>query len=511
MAKILIIGGAGYVGSSTLSVFLSSQVGLLPHEVWVLDDFSTGHPELVLSSRFVRGQLGDRALVRALLEQEAFDGVFHFAAKSIVPESIQKPELYFENNVHQTKIFLEEYIEVSKKNKKPARFVFSSTCAIFSPPQGLEALNENSPLGPLTPYGETKLEVEELLDHLVQDSKTQGCLSAVSLRYFNASGAVPPYATGEWHHPETHLIPNLLQKTLKGEPLDLYGVDHPTPDGTCVRDYIHVKDLALAHWSAYQLLQNHVGRHFRFNLGSEKGYSVLEVIETSKTIFKKHQLPEPVYVQKPKRQGDPPRLVADAQLAKTELGFKAQTSLVNILEDALLWELKLRKQIKTYPAVFFDRDETLNPDFGYMKNPDQLELFPWVAPSLKALKSAGYKLFVVSNQSGVGRGLFDHHDLEKMNLKLNTLLFEQVGFQLDGWMNCVHAPDERCECRKPSPKMLLELAKIYSLNLSRSFMLGDRESDLQAGNQAGLRKSYLLKPRDQASFEQAIESILKHD
>lgn len=512
MAKVLVIGGAGYVGSSTLEVFLSKKVGLKPNDIWILDDFSTGHPDLLLGSNWVRGQLGNRNLVRALLRSQSFDVVFHFAAKSIVSESFAKPEEYFQNNVHQTRVFLEEYLIASKQSGKSPVFVFSSTCAIFKPieePQGAlesaSSLNENSPLGPSTPYGETKLQVEQMLEEFSK----QG-LRAVSLRYFNAAGAVSPYRVGEWHSPETHLIPSLILRALNQETVQLFGTNHSTPDGTCVRDYIHVQDLGLAHWRAYEFLREQVPGHYCFNLGSEKGFSVREVLREAEKVFIKHSIAMPKVIEEPARRGDIPMLIANSKQAQEKLNFKSEHQLSEIIEDALLWELN-RKKIPKKKAVFFDRDETLNPDHGYMGNPDLLELFSWVPPALKKLKNAGFALFVVSNQSGVGRGLFTDFDLERMNLKLNELLQAQAGFQFDGIFNCVHSPDQNCNCRKPSPKMILEAAKMYRLDLSSSFMIGDRESDFDAGKNAGLKNSFLLKSRDQASFDRAIEQILKHD
>ncbi len=326
MANVLVIGGAGYVGSAACARLLDQG-----HSVWVLDDLSTGHREFLsrlhLEKRFIHARAGDRKAVSELLKKTPFDCAMHFAAKALVAESVQKPLEYFENNVEQTRVLLETLLD-----HDVPRFIFSSTCAIFGDP-GTSSIDEELPKKPINPYGETKLEAEKLMARL---AKERG-LRAIALRYFNAAGAEPKLRVGEWHENETHLIPNILKAALSGKAVDVYGTDYPTPDGTCVRDYVHVSDLAAAHVAAMTRLLREPGDHGKFeacNLGSECGYSVKEVIRACEKVT--HQKINTV--EKPRRSGDPPRLVANSRLAKKELEFEIRFPLEEIVRTAWEWE-----------------------------------------------------------------------------------------------------------------------------------------------------------------------------
>ncbi|HUP58607.1 MAG TPA: UDP-glucose 4-epimerase GalE [Bdellovibrionota bacterium] len=327
-ARILIVGGAGYVGSAAAAWLLDQG-----HAVHVLDDLSTGFRELVLpGAGFTQGRAGDRALVGELLARERFDAVMHFAARAQAGESVKKPAEYRENNVGQTTALMETLLPAGVR-----RVIFSSTCAIFGDP-GESDLSEESPKRPLNPYGETKLEAERTMARLAAERGLQ----AVALRYFNAAGAEPGLRVGELHEPETHLIPCVLRAADAGGELELFGTDYPTPDGTCVRDYVHVWDLARAHGAALERLLSRdagTGRFEAFNLGSEKGFSVREVIDACGRVVGR-----PIRVaERPRRAGDPPRLVADSGLARRELGFDPKSStLERIIASAWEWHRRSR-------------------------------------------------------------------------------------------------------------------------------------------------------------------------
>ncbi|MFZ9595722.1 MAG: UDP-glucose 4-epimerase GalE [Bdellovibrionia bacterium] len=330
MAKVLVVGGAGYVGSTACAFLLDAG-----HEVWVLDNLSTGHSELVLTKNFVQADAGDRKALAKLLARERMDCVMHFAAKSLVGESFQKKDEYFENNVTQTRELLQCLLEFGVH-----RFIFSSTCAIFGDPGGQD-LHENLPEKPINPYGETKLQVEKDLRQLAQDTP----LNAIAFRYFNAAGAEPKLRVGEWHEPESHLIPKVIQALIQSRPIEVYGSDYPTPDGSCIRDYIHVWDLAWAHCAGMERLlksdaKKKTGSFEAFNLGSENGYSVQEIIQGCESVTQK----KAEVLLKERRSGDPARLVAQSAWAKKELGFgKNLQSLTSILSSAYQWELKRLK------------------------------------------------------------------------------------------------------------------------------------------------------------------------
>ena len=302
------------------------------HQVWVLDNLSTGHRELALGDGLTVGNAGDQDLVNRLCQDQSFDCAMHFAAKSIVPESFLLPDEYRENNVDQTLRLLQTLLKHGVR-----RFIFSSTCAIFGDPEG-KPINEALEKRPISPYGKNKLEVEQALEQLAQD---QG-LCSIALRYFNAAGADPRGRVGEWHENESHLIPRILTAAQESKTVNVYGNDYPTPDGTCIRDYVHVWDLAGAHALAMvRLLTRPVsapGIFEAYNLGSEKGFSVLEVIESARKITGS---PLPVQIQE-RRQGDPPILVADSTLAKKDLGYRPQfVQLAGIVGSAWKWQQHL--------------------------------------------------------------------------------------------------------------------------------------------------------------------------
>ncbi len=477
MAKILVVGGAGYVGSAA-SAWLIDQ----GHDVWVLDDLSTGHLELALGRGFTRAQAGNREAVKELLTRESFDCAMHFAAKSLVSESVQKPELYHQNNVVQTRILLETLLEHRVK-----RFIFSSTCAIFGEP-GNRDIHEDLPKNPINPYGQTKLEAEKIMQEL---AASRG-LQAIALRYFNAAGAEPMNRVGEKHRPESHLIPNILAAAIEDREVSIFGDDYPTPDGTCVRDYIHVSDLAAGHEAAMKRLlaldPNGPGSFEAFNLGSEQGYSVKEVIDACRRMTGK-----PIRtVVKERRPGDPPRLVADSTRAKKELGFAIrdpETALDRIIASAWQWETKKRKQRR---AVFLDRDGTINHDPGYISQPEQMQLLPGAGEALAKLNQAGFVLVVVSNQSGVGRGIIQRDSIPLIHGRMEALL-ATAGARIDHYELCFHKPDEGCECRKPRTGLLAGAAQKLGIDVSRSYMVGDKILDLDAGRNAGCKGVALVR------------------
>lgn len=311
--KLLVTGGAGYVGS-----VCSARLVEAGHEVVVLDDLSTGHADAVPPGcRFVQAELSEAA---ADLLAEGFDGVLHFAAKSLVAESMQDPAKYWSGNVSTSLRLLE-----AVRQAGTPRLVFSSTAAVYGQPDEVP-IRENANTRPTNTYGASKLAI----DHAITSYATAYGLSAVSLRYFNVAGAHAGF--GERHTTETHLIPLVLQVALgRREAIHVYGEDYATEDGTCVRDYIHVSDLADAHLLALQHAAP--GTHRIYNLGCGAGFSVREVIEACRAVTG-HPIPAEV---KARRAGDPAALVASSELAQAELGWKPQhTDLQEIVRDA--WE-----------------------------------------------------------------------------------------------------------------------------------------------------------------------------
>ena len=317
--RVLVIGGAGYIGSHMVKM-----LGRQGCSVTTLDDLSSGHRDAVLCGDFVQGNFGDRAVLDALLSR-GFDAVMHFASFIQVGESVQQPDKYYRNNVTHTLGLLD-----AMRAHGVQRFIFSSTAATFGEPQ-YTPMDERHPQQPINPYGRTKLMVEQAL----ADYDRAYGFQSVCLRYFNAAGADPEGQLGERHDPETHLIPLVLQAASGRRPsISVFGRDYDTPDGTCIRDYIHIQDLCAAHWLALQSLMNG-GQSQAYNLGNGNGFSVQQVIDTAAQVTGR---PIPV-VHGPRRDGDPARLVADARLAREKLGWRPQyADLATIVAHAWQWE-----------------------------------------------------------------------------------------------------------------------------------------------------------------------------
>lgn len=312
--KIFVTGGAGYIGSICVEELLNAK-----HEVFVYDNLSEGH-RAALDDRaeFTEGDLEDRRRLHQTLDRIRPEAVMHFAGNALVPESMVNPTKYFRNNVSNGINLLEACVQT-----RVGKFVFSSTCAIFGMPEKVP-ITEDMPKNPINPYGESKLLFERILRWYNQ----QHGLPYVCLRYFNAAGATRKF--GEHHREETHLIPNVLKVALNQKPhVEMYGSDYPTPDGTCIRDYIHIVDLATAHMLALKFDGSDV-----FNLGSGDGYSVKQVVETARKVTG-HKIP---VVEKPRRPGDPPKLVGDSTKIRKVLGWKPRfDSLEAIVASAWEW------------------------------------------------------------------------------------------------------------------------------------------------------------------------------
>lgn len=320
--KFLVCGGAGYIGSHMVRYLLRHG-----HEVVVYDDLSTGHRESVPAEGLVIGDIGDGTALGQLFAQHRFDAVMHFCALSLVGESVSKPYLYYTNNVARTLVLLE-----AMRTAGVDRLVFSSTAAVFGNPQ-TPLITEEHPTKPINPYGQSKLMVEKILG----DAANAYGLRSVALRYFNAAGADPSGEIGEAHSPETHLIPNVLRSLLgQGPELKVFGSDYATRDGTCVRDYVHVNDLASAHLKAVEFMLDHEGAHI-FNLGNGEGFSVHEVIAAAERVTGQ----EVSYDMVARRPGDPPTLVASGERARELLGWQPEFSrLDDILASAWDWHTK---------------------------------------------------------------------------------------------------------------------------------------------------------------------------
>lgn len=483
MAKVLVVGGAGYVGSACSAWLIDRG-----HSVWILDDLSTGHEELILSSKFTRSRAGDRSAVLPLLKKENFDAVMHFAAKALVAESVENPDIYFENNVDQTRALLEMMHEAGTR-----RFVFSSTCAVFGDP-GQAKMTETLTKKPMNPYGKSKLEVEKIL---AEKANSDG-LRSVALRYFNVAGTEHRLRVGEIHDSETHLIPCILQAALASKPVSIFGTDYSTADGTAVRDYVHVWDLAVTHGAALERVLKDTKSGFEsFNLGTEKGYSVRQVIDTCKKVT---GLDLKVMEMK-RRPGDPPELVADSTLARRELGYQPRENLTAIVRSAWQWQLKRAVKNK---AVFLDRDGTLNEDPGYLSEPSQMKLLPSVGEALAKLQDAGFLLVVVSNQSGVGRGKIDPKKMPLIHARMEELLAPQ-GVRINRYELCHHRPEDQCDCRKPKPKLILDAAKALGVDLSQSFVVGDKATDLVSGRKAACKGVALVRTGEGKNTELTLK------
>jgi UDP-glucose 4-epimerase len=319
MGSIMVAGGAGYIGSHCLRLLRERG-----HDAFAYDNLATGRREAVLDAPLVVGDLADGALVERTLRERNVSCVFHFAASCYVGVSVTDPESYWRNNVATTLTLLS-----AMRRAGVGSFVFSSTCATYGEPTQ-EFMDETHRQWPINPYGWTKFAVERML----ADFHRAYGLKYVAFRYFNAAGAHPDGRIGEDHDPETHLIPLVLQ-VASGvrQDIQVFGDDYPTPDGTCIRDYIHILDLSSAHLLGLEYL-NRGGESTAFNLGNGAGYSVLEVIRTAEKITGR-KIPFRVA---PRRAGDPARLVGDAARAKTTLGWKQEFGdLATIVETAWKW------------------------------------------------------------------------------------------------------------------------------------------------------------------------------
>lgn len=316
--RILVVGGAGYIGSHAMR--LLARAG---HEVWAYDNLAFGHRGAVAAERLIVGDLFDRSLLEQTLQQRRIDAVMHFAGFIFVGESVVDPAKYYHNNISGSLSLLEAMRTVGVR-----KIVFSSTTATYGVPDKIP-ITEYEKQHPINPYGYTKLVIEQAL---ADYAKAYG-LGYAALRYFNASGASPDGDIGEDHTPETHLIPLVLQVALGQRPnIAVFGDDYPTPDGTCIRDYIHVDDLSAAHLKALHLLEP--GTAIKLNLGTGQGYSVREVIDSCRRITR-HPIP---ITTAPRREGDAPELVADASAARKLLDWTPKYATIDeIVATAWRW------------------------------------------------------------------------------------------------------------------------------------------------------------------------------
>jgi UDP-glucose 4-epimerase len=315
--RILVTGGAGYVGSHAARV-----VARAGHDVWVYDNLSRGHRAAAPGGRLVVGELADRPRLEGVLRDQRIEAVMHFAALAYVGESVTDPAKYYVNNVGGSLALLESMRAAGVRN-----IVFSSTTATYGEPKRIPT-PEDEPQQPINPYGFSKLVVERALD----DYAVAYGFAFAALRYFNAAGCSPDGDLGEDHDPETHLIPLVLQVALgQREKITIFGDDYPTPDGTCIRDYVHVDDLAAAHVQALGHLQP--GQGLKLNLGTGRGNSVQEVVETCRRVTGR-EIPAEIGAR---RAGDPPELVADSSRAKQVLAWQPQFDLTAIVETAWRW------------------------------------------------------------------------------------------------------------------------------------------------------------------------------
>lgn len=317
--RILVTGGAGFVGSHACKVL--AQAGHVPV---VFDDLRRGNRWAVRWGPFVQASLEDREALLAAMREHRIDAVMHFAAYAYVSESVKHPSDYFRNNVSNSINLLDAMVEAGL-----SRLVISSTCATYGIPENLP-ISETTPQKPINPYGQSKKMLEEIAHWY---DKCHG-IRSVSLRYFNAAGCDPDGEIGEWHEPETHLIPLVVESALgTGGPIRIFGTDYNTPDGTAVRDYIHVMDLARAHIAAVDYLLKD-GRTVALNLGTGIGTSVREIIEAIANASGRR----PTVIEGPRRPGDPPQLVADPTMATEALGWRAlRSDIATIAADTVRW------------------------------------------------------------------------------------------------------------------------------------------------------------------------------
>ena len=329
---ILVTGGAGYIGSHCVLALLAKGL-----DVVIFDNLKTGHIETVETLKqegnvqFVKGDLKNLEDINSVFEKFQIDAVVHFAALSLVGESVKEPQKYYYNNVYGTLNLLNAMLSHDVK-----KIVFSSTAATYGEPEYIP-IDEKHPQKPINPYGNSKLMVEKIMD----DYSKAYDLRSVRLRYFNVAGADSKARVGEWHEPETHLIPNVLKSTFSaGKTFEMYGDDYPTKDGTCVRDYINVEDLVQAHILALEYLKNG-GETNYFNLGTKNGDTVKEVFSVCEKVTEKTI---PVKMM-PRREGDPASLIADNSKSKTILGWEPKYSLLESIESAYNWEEKISKNL----------------------------------------------------------------------------------------------------------------------------------------------------------------------
>jgi UDP-glucose 4-epimerase len=321
MSRVLVTGGAGYIGSHVVK-----ELHLEGHKPVIFDNLQTGHRRAAKGALLIEGDLSDQRKLKEVFQLYPIDAVMHFAADCLVGESVQNPLKYFNNNLKSSLTLVETMEEFFVK-----KFVFSSCAAVYGEPKKIP-ISEEHPCAPINPYGETKWIFEKVL----QAFHEAGKMDYISLRYFNAAGADPQGKLGEDHSPETHLIPLVIKAALDGTSVPVFGTDYPTRDGTCIRDYIHVTDLAIAHILALQKLGQ--GKFSGiYNLGNGNGYSVKEVIETVKKVTGR----EIVSIDSPRRPGDPARLVASSEKIREELGWTPTCpDLETIVKTAWEWHRK---------------------------------------------------------------------------------------------------------------------------------------------------------------------------
>lgn len=317
--KILVTGGAGYIGSFMVRRLLEDG-----HEVIVADSLERGNAQsLDPRATLEKGSLLDKEYLKKLFSTHTFDGIIHFAGYISVAESVKKPELYFANNLLATINLLDQMVESNVNN-----IIFSSTAAVYGNPQRVP-IPEDHPKAPESPYGDSKWMIERVLKWY---HESHG-INYVALRYFNASGAALDGTLGEAHHPESHIIPNAIMAALESNPFTLFGTDYPTKDGTCVRDYIHVLDLAEAHILAFHKIISEKGS-YQYNVGTGNGYSNKEILDTVQSVSGKTI----EITNEARREGDPSELIADVTKIKTELGFTPKYSdLKTIISSAWKW------------------------------------------------------------------------------------------------------------------------------------------------------------------------------
>tara|TARA_Y100000816_G_C26108452_1_gene590295 strand:- start:6897 stop:7895 length:999 start_codon:yes stop_codon:yes gene_type:complete len=319
METVLITGGAGYIGYNTVRLFQKNNINVVS-----LDNMSRGNKWAKGNVTFIEGDIDDSILVKSLIKKYKVKTVIHFAAFAYVYESIQNPEMYFNNNVVKSLKFIEAVTNAGIDN-----FIFSSSCAVYGNPKEIP-ITEQHDTSPINPYGETKLFIEKALHWY----SIKYNLNYVVLRYFNAAGASFLFKSGEYHRPETHLIPLLIQSVLdKKSKFKIFGDTYDTSDGTAVRDFIHIDDLSHAHYLAYNYIKKE-NKNIILNLGTGQGYSILEIINFAEIVIKK----KIDYELKPKRKGDPPILIANYETANKLIGWSPSIGIKKIIESAYLWE-----------------------------------------------------------------------------------------------------------------------------------------------------------------------------